>query len=408
MTNTKIDIPINSLKSNNCPYLKHQTETRKLPLFLLSNIQSFGCSENTDKTTELESVLDTNKIDVSVLTETWLTENNKDKIQLNNYISFHSVRKNALRSSGGITILVKENIPANLLNIDVPEHIEVLWISLRPKWLPRSISNIVVAGVYYPGINSIYAPNKDDIILHITESIHNLCKKYAKPLFFVLGDFNDLKIDEIRDACALKQVVKVPTRKEATLDLILTNKDNKYYKEPITLPSIGRSDHLSVLYEPLAGKSTNLEKSTITIRKFHKSSMIAFASWLANFDWGVLINITDVNLKVKYLFEIMWLMIDKFFPPSKVVVAKNDKEWITPKIKCLIKERQKAHLSGNYSTRDQLAKKVKHEIKMAKKKYNQLKAKTFSNTSSKEWYQHITKIINNGKRSNIVLNNVPE
>ena len=100
---------------------------------MLSNIQSFGCSENTDKLTELETVLDLNNIDVAVVTETWLTENNKDKILLNNYISFHSVRKNALRSSGGITILVKENIPANLLNIDVPEHTKVLWISLRPK-----------------------------------------------------------------------------------------------------------------------------------------------------------------------------------------------------------------------------------------------------------------------------------
>ena len=46
-----------------------------------------------------------------------------------------------------------------------------------------------------------------------------------------MGDFNDLKIDEIRDACALKQVVKVPTRKDATLDLILTKqKQNNYQK----------------------------------------------------------------------------------------------------------------------------------------------------------------------------------
>ena len=101
-------------------------------------------------------------------------------------------------------------------------------------------------------------------------------------------------------------------------------------------------------------------------------------------------------------------MIDKFFPPKKVIVAKNDKEWITPKIKCLISERQKAHHSGRTEVRDQLAKRIKVEIKKAKHKYNELKAKTFTNTNSKEWYQHISKIINNGKRNNIVLNNVPE
>ena len=53
----------------------------------------------------------------------------------------------------------------------------------------------------------------------------------------------------------------------------------------------------------------------------------------------------------------MWSMIDKFFPPIKVVISNDDKEWITPSIKCLIAERQKAHLSKNYDTRDHLTKK---------------------------------------------------
>ena len=48
------------------------------------------------------------------------------------------------------------------------------------------------------------------------------------------------------------------------------------------------------------------------------------------------------------------------------------------------------------------------EIKKGKHKYNELKAKTFTNTNAKEWYQHMTKIINNGKRNNTVLNNIPE
>ena len=33
---------------------------------------------------------------------------------------------------------------------------------------------------------------------------------------------------------------------------------------------------------------------------------------------------------------------------------------------------------------------------------------TFSSSNVKEWYQHISKIINNGKISNLLLNNVPE
>ena len=277
---------------------------KKLPLFLLSNIQSFGNSEDTDKTTEIETVLDLNQVDVACLTETWLNENIIYSVSINNYVNYHLVRKNALRSSGGVSILVKDNIPACKVNIKVPEHIEALWVSLRPTWLPRSISNIVVGGVYYPGSTSEYAPNQEDIILHITETVHNLYNRYANPLFVIMGDFNDLKTNAICNACALKQVVKVPTRKEATLDLILTNKTNKFYKEPVTLPSISTSDHLCVLYEPVVNPKIDLEKNTIFIRKYHRSAMIAFGSWLVQFDWHVLISISDVNLKIEFFLNV--------------------------------------------------------------------------------------------------------
>ena len=104
----------------------------------------------------------------------------------------------------------------------------------------------------------------------------------------------------------------------------------------------------------------------------------------------------------------MWFMIDKFFPPIQVVMSSNDKEWITPKIKYLIAERQRAHLSKKKEAKELLAKKVKKEIKMAKIRYNKSKSDFLLNSNSKEWYQHISKIINNGKKTNLILHNIPE
>ena len=101
-------------------------------------------------------------------------------------------------------------------------------------------------------------------------------------------------------------------------------------------------------------------------------------------------------------------MIDKFFPLKSVISAWDDKEWITPKIKCLIRERQKAHKSKNFDLRDHLATKIKQEIKRAKIEYNKSKANQFSSSNAKEWYRHISRIINNGKRKEIILNNIPE
>ena len=54
-------------------------------------------------------------------------------------------------------------------------------------------------------------------------------------------------------------------------------------------------------------------------------------------------------------------MIDRFFLPIQVVIADNDKKWITKKIKCLITERQRAHQSKNYVTRNHLAKRLKNK-----------------------------------------------
>ena len=70
----------------------------------------------------------------------------------------------------------------------------------------------------------------------------------------IMGDFNDLRLEEICDTCKFNQIVNVPTRNNATLDKILTNVSNEFYKDPISLPVIGGGDHLSVLYTPYAQK----------------------------------------------------------------------------------------------------------------------------------------------------------
>ena len=100
-------------------------------------------------------------------------------------------------------------------------------------------------------------------------------------------------------------------------------------------------------------------------------------------------------------------MIDKYFPLVTVDITNNDKEWITPEIKLLIRERQKAHLSKKYDLSKHLSKKVAKEIKKAKINYNSRKTEAFSSSNSKEWYQHIFKIIGSGNR-NLVLHNIPE
>ena len=84
----------------------------ELPSILLTNLQSFGKPGKTDKTTELELVLDLNDIDIAVCTETWATDATLKNLEFDEYNMFHSIRNNCSRASGGLSIFVKNTIPA--------------------------------------------------------------------------------------------------------------------------------------------------------------------------------------------------------------------------------------------------------------------------------------------------------
>ena len=105
-----------------------------LPKILLTNLRSFGKYGETDKTTDLKAVLDLNTIDIGVFTETWATDNTVD--------SLDNTFDNCKRASGGVSIFVKDTIPATRLDVNVPNHLEIIYVSVTPKRLPRSVSTI--------------------------------------------------------------------------------------------------------------------------------------------------------------------------------------------------------------------------------------------------------------------------
>ena len=100
-------------------------------------------------------------------------------------------------------------------------------------------------------------------------------------------------------------------------------------------------------------------------------------------------------------------MIDKYFPAQKITISSSDREWMTIKIKDLIRQRQKAHKAKKFELREILRKKVRQEIREAKKNYNEKKAHLFHASNPHEWYRHINKIMGN-KSKNLNFANIPE
>ena len=88
-------------------------------------------------------------------------------------------------------------------------------------------------------------------------------------------------------------------------------------------------------------------------------------------------------------------MVENLFPLQKITLSSSDKEWMTPKIKDLIAQRQKAHKAEYNRLTKYLARKVRFEIRKAKVNYNNKKAHLFHKINPRDWYKHVNKIIGN-------------
>ena len=96
---------------------------------------------------ELEQVLELNHIDIAAITESWLKSHKEDISQLDHYKTFNKNRQTG--DCGGVSVLIRNNIACKVIQVDTGDH-EIIWLTLRPAWLPRNISVIILAVLYYP------------------------------------------------------------------------------------------------------------------------------------------------------------------------------------------------------------------------------------------------------------------
>ena len=79
----------------------------------------------------------------------------------------------------------------------------------------------------------------------------------------------------------------MPTRKEATLDLILTNM-HEYYSSPQVYSPFGLSDHNVVVATPMDGKR-NISSKKVTMRRdLRTNNKAALGRYLTQINWPLL------------------------------------------------------------------------------------------------------------------------
>ena len=122
--------------------------------------------------------------------------------------------------------------------------------------------------------------------------------------------------------------------------------------------------------------------------------------WVTAHDWfGELgPNPTVDDLTVSFTSHLVEA-IDRIFPLKTVKCHPSDKPWITPAIKKLIKDRQKAFHNHNNPLWRSLRHKVQHVITERKKSFYKNKAQHLRKNDCRKWWKIINKMSGKSKKT---------
>ena len=146
---------------------------------------------------------------------------------------------------------------------------------------------------------------------------------------FIGGDFNKLKLNQLLDE-GLIILPTPPTRGDATLDLLLTNRRDLVDNTTTFTPSL-HTDHLGIImYPKLKIKPV---RTKVQYRDFSLNNKKFFNWLLENHDLSYILSIHDTDRAAEELESLLFYLLQIAFPLKTVTVSDKDPNWITPKIK---------------------------------------------------------------------------
>ena len=190
------------------------------------------------------------RLEVLMLTESWITSDAPDSIKLDiappGFQVVHQPRgPSSGKRGGGIAIIHRNAIKVRRIDVGAPTEFEVLALNISP----RPSVQIVVACLYRPpgNVSDLFCTQLADLF----DQLITIDKR-----FVVCGDFNcpgvddnliDNNLDDVLQRYDLVQHVRSPTHVDGnTLDLLLTSSSEVSLLSDINVSSTCFSDHHAV------------------------------------------------------------------------------------------------------------------------------------------------------------------
>ena len=272
------------------------------------------------KMCEVNEFILRNQVNYAFITETWLRSSVVDSVI---DIQGFSVLRRDRQSDhhGGICLYVKDASYKKLDELSCcPEH-EILWVQLRPRRLPRGFFSLIVAVVYHAHWTTAENNTRRE---HLFQSLLLAESRYPNCALILAGDFNRLDVKSIQRHFRLKQMVKKPTRKDAILDLVLTNLHD-FYEEPQHFPPFGLTDHQTVTVESLVRENCGQPRKFVLKGDKTESRKAELGRYLSVIDWSVLFSSpSDCQEMLNIFNKVIHISLDILMPIKRVRVNTRD------------------------------------------------------------------------------------
>ena len=333
---------------------------------------------------------------VICLTETWLNENDPDSAyEIEGFKLIRSDRNGSdcKSSGGGLITYVKEAWckDCTVVRTHCDKNLEVAIISLRPYYLPREFSKIIISNVYIPPDGNFSDASKT---LH--EMLQSTENSSIDSVNIICGDFN--KCDFSKYIPHYYQFVHCPTREENILDLCYCNIKGSYVAKQ--RPPLSTSDHKMLHMVPKYRQKIKQSKpEKKTIRLWDQGTNDQLQACFECTDWNVLVDDTEtIDRNVDVITSYINFCTDNIVCKKEVVCYPNNKPWVTKDLKTQLNLKRKYQREKDRENLKNIQREIRRDIAICKKNYKDKVEKLFKEKDAKSAWKGLRILTSSEKK----------
>ena len=278
-------------------------------------------------------------------------------------------RQTGKERGGGVCLYVSEKF-CDRANVTVKQRmctpeLELISVSLRPRYLPREFGRIFVTVVYAAVYDSTSAARAGKAI---SAAVRDLQLISGDAPCFIVGDFNHC---DLRNALpSFRQFVTCPTREKNTTDLCYGNVPRAY--KSVSLPPVGKSDHNTIhlipAYRPKIQTDPIVKKS---VKVWTPESEQKLRGCFECTEWNVLVDSCEnVSEAADVVSSYIGFCEDMLISTKTIKVFPNNKTWISKSIKSTLNEKKIAFQTGDRAERKRVQANLTRELREGKREYS--------------------------------------